>query len=258
MMKQGYKSSYFSPFKLMLFLALGLIISTTSCSQSDAEEIITDKQNRIIEFSGYEWVVRSSGEGKQGPGPNYFSDSEENVWVDDAGRLHLKIVNNGGNYYCSGISLRYSMGYNKYVFYVGSRVDQLDPNVVAGLFTYMNDEEEIDIEFSKWADVENEDSQFAVQPSFEPGNKVRYDLNLTGNLSTHWFDWQSSKIDFGSYQGHTLTPESENIIHEWTYTGKDIPPDSEERLKINLWLFRGQGPTDRQEAEMIIDSVRIY
>lgn len=243
---------------LKVSLLLCFIVFSCSSQEDQVEEIEREPSTRIIKFSGYEWVVRTSDESRVGPGPNLFSDSEENVWVDDEGRLHLKIVEKGGNWYCSGITLRKNFGYNKYVFYVGSRVDQLDPNVVAGLFTYKNDEEEIDIEFSRWSDPENQDSQFAVQPSYLPNNKVRYDLNLENENSTHWFDWQQSKIDFGSYRGHTLEPGSEDIIHEWTYTGANIPPDSDERLKINLWLFRGNAPTDYKEAEMIIDRVEIY
>jgi len=38
---------------------------------------------REIEFSGYKWFVKGSGDWKAGPGPNYFSDSEENAWIDD-------------------------------------------------------------------------------------------------------------------------------------------------------------------------------
>ncbi|REE05872.1 glycoside hydrolase family 16 protein [Marinoscillum furvescens] len=218
-----------------------------------------ESQTRIIEFSGYEWVVRNSNNETVGPGPNYFSDSEENVWVDDKGRLHLKIVQQGGIWYCSAISLRRSLGYNKYVFYVGSRVDQLDQNVVGGLFTYMNDYEEIDIEFSRWSDPDNQDAQFAVQPSHESGNKTRFDLAITDSLTTHYFDWQPDKIDFASYRGHTLEPaDSSAIISSWNYTGNSVPPDSEERLKINLWLFRGRMPSNLQEQEMIIDRVEIY
>lgn len=37
---------------------------------------------KILLFSGYEWLVKSSVI-TVGPGPNYFSDSDENVWVDD-------------------------------------------------------------------------------------------------------------------------------------------------------------------------------
>jgi len=236
--------------------AVSLFTLIYSCSSSPiGDEESGEKTTRIITFSGFEWVVRTSDEGKEGPGPNYFSDSEENVWVDDAGRLHLKIVQKGGNWYCSGISLRRSLGYGKYVFYVSSDVSKLDRNVVAGLFTYMNDEEEIDIEFSRWSIPDNMDAQFAVQPSDLPNNKVRYNLNLTGDLSTHAFEWLPDKIDFVSLRGHGLLQTAENLIHQWTYTGGNIPPDNEERLKINLWLFRGQQPADLNAQELIVDRV---
>ena len=241
------------------FLLLFPLFMMNSCSASngDKDEETPVVTTRIITFSGYEWVVRTTKDDKQGPGPNFFSDSEENVWVDNDGKLHLKVVQRDGIWYCAGITLRQTQGHKKYVFYLSSSVDQLDENVVAGLFTYKNDEEEIDIEFSRWSDTENQNSQFAIQPSYVAGNKTRYDMNLDSNLSTHFFDWQADKIDFGSYEGHTLEPETSAIINTWTYTGEDIPPLNDERLKINLWLFRGNGPTDNKAAEMIIDRVEI-
>ncbi|WP_117882268.1 glycoside hydrolase family 16 protein [Aureibaculum luteum] len=241
------------------FLLLFPLFMMNSCSASngDKDEEIPVVTTRIITFSGYEWVVRTTKDDKQGPGPNFFSDSEENVWVDNDGKLHLKVVQRDGIWYCAGITLRQTQGHKKYVFYLSSRVDQLDENVVAGLFTYKNDEEEIDIEFSRWSDTENQNSQFAIQPSYVAGNKTRYDMNLDSNLTTHFFDWQADKIDFGSYEGHTLEPETNAIINTWTYTGEAIPPLNDERLKINLWLFRGNGPTDNKAAEMIIDRIEI-
>ncbi|WP_445733371.1 glycoside hydrolase family 16 protein [Mariniflexile sp.] len=243
---------------LNLLLSLLLVIGLTCCSdaQNDGIDIIPST-TRIINFSGYEWVVRTSEEAKQGPGPNLFSDSEDNVWVDNQGRLHLKITQKAGNWYCSGVTLRRTQGYKKYVFYVASRVDQLDENVVGGLFTYKNDTEEIDIEFSKWSISGNQSSQFAIQPSDKVGNKTRYDLNLKSDLSTHFFNWQSNSIEFASYHGHTLEPKAEDIIKTWTYTGSHIPPENDERLKLNLWLFRGNAPSNNLPAEMIIDHVEI-
>lgn len=234
------------------------VITLTSCSTTDDEKDVPPTfTTRVIKFSGYEWIVRTSDEKKEGPGPNLFSDSEENVWVDDAGRLHLKIVQRNGHWYCAGVTLKHSQGHKKYVFYLSSRVDQLDENVVGGLFTYKNDNEEIDIEFSRWSKSANQNAQFATQPADKAANKHRYDMDLKTNLSTHFFDWQTTEIEFGSYQGHTLNPDDTAIINAWTYTGGDIPPVNDERLKMNLWLFRGQSPTDAQPAEMIIDRVEI-
>lgn len=242
----------FNSFRVF-FSATALLFSCSSSVEPDEPRTPTD---RIIEFSGYEWIVRTSNDSKVGPGPNYFSDSEDNVWVDDDGRLHLKIVQKGGLWYCSGIILRQSLGYGKYAFYLSSDVSKLDQHVVGGLFTYLNDEEEIDIEFSRWSEADNQDSQFAVQPSHLPSNKERYDLNLLTELSTHSFHWQPDKVNFFSRQGHGLTVDKDNRIHEWTYLGNNIPPSrGTERLRLNLWLFRGRVPSDAKEHEMIVDKV---
>jgi hypothetical protein len=34
-----------------------------------------------------------SSTGQVGPGPNYFSDSTNNVWLDGMGQLRLRITN---------------------------------------------------------------------------------------------------------------------------------------------------------------------
>ena len=50
------------------------------------------KVDRIVEFSGYKWIVKESHLQKIGPGPNFFSNSEQNVWVDQFDELHLKVA----------------------------------------------------------------------------------------------------------------------------------------------------------------------
>ncbi|PRD55939.1 glycoside hydrolase family 16 protein [Sphingobacterium gobiense] len=238
----------------MFYSAAILLWSCSSdINEPDGQVVRTD---RIIKFSGYDWIVRTSNDKRVGPGPNYFSDSEDNVWVDENGRLHLKIVQRGGIWHCSGVILKQSLGYGQYVFYLASDVSKLDQHTVGGLFTYLHDTEEIDIEFSRWSDPENHDSQFAVQPSDRSGNKERYDLNLLTERSTHSFNWQRDKIEFFSRQGHGLTLDNDNRIHEWTYRGNDTPlSKGAERLRLNLWLFRGQIPSDMMEQEMIIEKV---
>ena len=231
----------------------------SSCDSSQQSEALPEVQStRIIEFSGYQWIVRTSDEDKVGPGPNYFSDSKENVWVDPAGRLHLKLVKRNGNWYCSGVIMRSSLGFKKYVFYLSSRVDHLDENIIGGLFTHKTDSQEIDIEFSRWADPENQNAQFAVQPSSKAGNKQRFDMDMESNTSTHFFDWKPDQITFASYRGHTLEPEASDIFSTWKYTGENIPPENNERLKINLWLFRGAAPVNGTGGELIIDRVEVY
>ena len=246
-----------SDFYMFRLLIVALLLVMVSCSDKEPGFEIPEGA-RVINFSGFEWIVTDSDDKQVGPGPNYFSDSEENVWVDENGRLHLKITSRNGNWFCSRVELAKHTGYGRYIFYVSTRPDSLDRQVVWGLYTYKNDTEEIDIEFSRWGFEGNQEAQYAIQPSYKIGNKARFRMNLEGTFSTHLFDWTKKRIDFASYHGHRKYPVNETeIIARWRYYGDDIPPDSDERLKMNLWLFRGIPPADGEETEVVIDRVEI-
>ncbi len=205
-----------------------------------------------IQFAGITWNVRN---GSGGPGPNIWSDSADNVWVDSEGLLHLKIRKVGNTWYCSEIIAQQSFGYGEYRFYVASNVENYDPEIVAGLFTYETDLREIDIEFSKWGNPSNVAGWYTVQPVVA-GNQHSFAVNLIGDYSTHRFIWNSNNIYFQSYHGHYPNlPSPDNLISEWTYTGKNIPPVGNERLHINFWLMGGHAPVNQQDAELVVKAV---
>ena len=56
-----------------------------------------------------------------------------------------------------------------------------DPFVVVGLFTYLDDTHEIDIELSRWRVASDPAGQYVVQPGERPGNKHRFRLDLAGD-----------------------------------------------------------------------------
>jgi hypothetical protein len=210
---------------------------------------------RIIEFSGCTWYVKS---GYGGPGPNYWSDSEENVWLDPNGWLHLKIRYKDGIWYCSEVYTTEFTRYGIHRFYVISRLDSLDRNVVLGLFIYANDTTEVDIEFSKWGQIiPTHNAQYVVQPWYYPGNVEKFWVILTGTYTTHYFNWQKDSIRFKSIHGHYPEPPNSNyLIHKWLYTGSNNPLESESlRVHINLWLYQGNPPTNAQEVEVIIKNL---
>ena len=226
------------------------------CAEAGLEKAVPV---RTVQFSGYTWIVKSS-ESPQGPGPNYWSDSKENVWVDDQGRLHLKITERNGKWYCAEVYTEESFGHGEYTFYMASRIDQLDKNVVCGLFTYLDDNHEIDIEFSRWGDAKAANAQYVVQPWSRPGNIKRFNIALNGDYSTHRFIWRNNRVDFRSLHGrydlhYDFPPSSDYIISQWTYTGSDIPAPSTEKVHINLWLMNGQPPSDGQKVEVVIEKV---
>jgi hypothetical protein len=219
-------------------------------------QITREPNVRTISFSGYEWKVKTS-ENPVGPGPNLFSDSTENVWIDNQDQLHLKITNRNGKWYCAEVISQKSFGYGEYIFYTASRVDKLNENVVLGLFTWSDDTEynhrEIDIEFSRWGQPANDNAQFVVQPYNRTENMYRFNAQLSEDNSTHSFDWRSDIISFQSIHGHYATPpDSSYIIESWNYTGEDIPTPGNENARINLWLFNSIPPSDSKEVEVII------
>jgi hypothetical protein len=229
------------------------ITSSTDGSIYDLSDAYFSIGLNKLTFSGYTWRVRDTQTASQGPGPNYFSSSPENVWLDAQGQLHLKITYRNGIWYCGEIYSEESFGYGLYTFFAASRVDTIDINGVIGLFTYLDDNNEIDIEFSRWGWESGTNAGFTCQPWQTAGNSHAFDMSLSGNYSTHNFNWQAGEIKYRSLYGHYYEPPNPSqIIQTWNYTGPDIPPESTERAHINLWLMSGLPPSDGQEIEVVI------
>jgi hypothetical protein len=111
-----------------------IVPSPNSCSTTPSSgDPNVSSPPRCISFAGFEWVVKASP--RFDPGPNAWSDSIDNVFVDSRG-LHLRITNVNGSWYASEVVLNQTLGYGEYVFRVASSLERLDPNVVFGMFTY--------------------------------------------------------------------------------------------------------------------------
>lgn len=212
---------------------------------------------RTLSFSGYEWAVKATAQCQWGPGPNYYSDSTGNVWTDSSGRLHLRLTHRQNRWECAEVALTRSLGYGTYRFELESPVDQLDPHVVLGLFTWSDDpayaHREIDIEFSRWSDPSNpNNAQFVVQPFNRPQHLLGFRHPSGVASSVHSFLWEPHQVAFQSRRGSS-SPGSGSVIQEWTFTRTAlIPPPGDETARVNLWLFNGVPPANGQEVEVVI------
>jgi hypothetical protein len=206
------------------------------------------KTHSTLSFSGYIWRVKQSGGMKVGPGPNYFSRS--NAWVDSLGRLHLAITKVGRHWKVGEVYNTRSLGYGTYTWVLDSRVDNLDPNMVLGLFTYDSNSpqfnfREIDVEASRWGNASDPtNAQFVVQPYASwPGNLTR--ITQGPSLpATFSFTWTSTGLSFSA---PGASPSST------TYTGPDRPPAGGEVADMNLWL-NDHAPMYGLGAEVVIRS----
>ncbi|GAF95338.1 unnamed protein product, partial [marine sediment metagenome] len=201
------------------------------------------------------------------PGPNYYSSSTENVWLDEQNRLHLKIVynDNADIWECASlVSLKNDWGYGKYTFEIDDVLmeminkkgkifytNKLDENVVIGLYTYDGSDtahkshNEIDIEFARWGSKNAKIGNFVVWYDGTDGNLMRnlytFSLRLVGNSSVHSFVWNvegiqfdstgiKEPLDYPSDDFDKLGTENEGYNY--------IPEPNNEKVCMNIWLIK--------------------
>lgn len=214
---------------------------------------------KTLTFAGYEWQVRDAA--LAGPGPNVWD--ENNAWLDEQGRMHLKISQRAGQWRCAEVSLQENLGFGRYQWQIMGRPDQYDPQVVLGLFNYTRPEvgpdgtNEIDVEFARWGKATTLPGSFSVWPAVNTvhGATHAFDCKLDGTYTTERFDWARDSVRFQMLGGHR--DDDANPIAQWTYAPpeplKHIPQQPLP-LHLNFWLFRGKPPQNQQEAEVIIRS----
>ncbi len=250
------------PTTILLILTLLTVISPqqataltsngTATTNIQSTGSITYPEPGQILFSGYIWETKNSG--LFGPGPNYWSNSPENLWIDENGYLHLKITYTDGKWVCPEVRTQ-TLGYGTYTFYTASNIDTIDKNAVLGLFAYKDDNHEVDIEFSRWGIEDYTNAAFTVQPPpYIAGyNQKLFNIDLTsGTYSTHHFVWNQASVYFESNSGFYsagTAPESQLIQSLYT----PYSPDATGVMAmINLWLFQGNAPSDGQPVEAVI------
>ena len=211
---------------------------------------------KIIVFSGYDWKVRNSA-ALQGPGPNYFS--EQAVWVDDKGFLHLYLHKDsaGAKWLCPEITSVENFGFGTYSFAVEGALDKLDKNIVLGLFNYSNKDglDEMDIEFARWGNAALPNLNYTVWPtqkSAVKNNTFAKEYLQQSSYSTQQFTRYEDSVAFTTFNGKDV--DSKNVVASYTC----VPPASVSKLEmpvhINLWLFEGKTPADNKPVEIIVHS----
>ncbi len=235
-------------------------LPTNAYAQAIAKTVITRPSPgvRFLSFSGYDWWVKNETT-PAGPGPNYFSDATNNVWTDTNGWLHLRITHRTNAWQCAEIISERTFGPGSYRFELNSVVDNLNPNVTLGLFTWSDDpaftDREIDVEGGRWqnpADTNN--AQFVVQPYYLANQLVRYRVPPGLADSTHLFVWQTNQISWQAQTG-AYSAAATNLIAAYFFNNAaNVPQTGDEAVHLNLWLINGSAPTDNNEVEVVIQN----
>jgi|GEM_PF-1057534 len=209
------------------------------------------KEHRTLKFADYNWDVKA---GFGNPGGNLWSNDTTDVWVDDNGHLHLTLSKkDNGRWYATEVISHETFNYGTYTFFIDADPSHYDPHVVAGIFLYRDEENEIDIEFSRWGDHQNyQYGNYVIQPAERYGNQFQFPILATGTYTTHQIIWAPGEVHFSSWHGHHMNPPDGNFIAQWHYNGENTPKPNGLRLFFNIWLFRGIMPkTDKTEKIII-------
>ena len=209
-----------------------------------------------LQFAGRTWRVK--GPGFYGPGPNVFCDGPQCVWVDEQGRLHLTLARHGGTWASTEVVLEQVLGYGDYIVTTEGRLDLIDPQAVLGIFLWQygpcwdeayfwwNPYNEIDIEYSRWANPALDIGQFVAQPYDHPGNMARFDAVFEdGEITSHAMRWLSDRVEYRAWRGGPSDESPDTMIHDWTYTGPHVPRPEQPRMHLNLWKLGGTPAADQ-------------
>ncbi len=267
--------------KALLFLVGGLsALMFSSCEQPVPK--FKGRVGDVLTFSGREWTIKY-GNNTQGPGGNYFTDNNDDVFIDANGYLHLSISEKEGIWRCTEVVSNDTMGYGTYIWTIEGNPVNIDRNVVLGLFTWnpysfkTQANSEVDIEFAKWQNPDEEYTlQYGVQPiAFGPYYpervfKPQEDNNNWIGISTHSFTWTDTLITWESWQGAKYgdgPPDASwsfdlsnpaRVKNEGGNSSDPIiipAPEDATNARMNFWLANGpEGPFVPVRHEIIIRS----
>ena len=183
-----------------------------------------------------------------------ISQLENNTWVDDQGRLHMRLQKVGDTWCCTTLESPYTVKYGKFIWNISSPSLNLERNTSIGMFTYANDCDEIDIEINQWPG-HDEHLWFTNQPgSVEdyPSN-IYYDVYsdspyLNETNITYIIEWEPTYINF------SVVSSDGSIISNWNYTNESEIPHVESTICQYFGTVANFTPQNEQPKEIVFNS----
>lgn len=221
------------------------LLALASCSSGAPPGPGPENTDRVsqalttISWSGYAWNVKS-GAGL-GPGPNNWDSSSSTVWIDSTGSLNLLVHKVAGKWYCAEVWLPTGLGHGTYEFFVKTRTDVIDKNLVNGFFLYQDDTHELDVEWSRWGNGSNPNNgDFGIQPStFQYWHQ---DI-ASGNWQKDRIIWTTDPLG-GPDKVEFQVETNSIVVQDWVQTLPAAIDPALALVHINNWMFQGHPPSN--------------
>jgi len=206
----------------------------------------------FVNFSGFQWRVRWKPSDRGGTVNTY---DPNNVFVDKAGALHLQIINRNNQWTCSEVNLTRSLGYGTYSFTVED-TSHLEPAAVFAMFTWdfssdQGNHREFDINISRWADPQNQNAEYVIQPAFVPLNMSRFTAPA-GKLK-HTIIWKAGRVTM--ITSRVLANGDTAVVSKHVFT-PEVPTPGSESVRLTFYVYSDPNrklPGVHDRAEVVVD-----
>ncbi len=202
---------------------------------------------KMLYFGGYEWAIRQS---PGSPGGSFNRYKAENAWVDEQGRLHLRISRDASGWSSAEVRLSRSLGYGSYHFVVRD-ISQFEPPVTLAISTWddAGPYREMDIEIGRWGESSGKNAQYVVQPFYVPANVVRF--TAPGGPLAYAFAWEPGRVEFTTARP-SLRGGKSDIVAAHVFTS-GVPLPESETVRLNLYVFDDKRTRMQNEVEVIFE-----
>lgn len=224
------------------------VLAITSVKGSGS---ITMAPTKALQFSGYDWKVRTISADRGGLNNLYDGDS---AWTDEKGALHLRIKRKGDKWSCAEVVSARSFGYGKYIMVVKD-VSQLEPATILSMTTFDDwggeqHYREMDAEFGRWGQLNRKsNAQFGIQPYYVPANLSQYEAPA-GPLSIS-MNWESGRASFEAVQGEDWRTRS-RIVADHVFTS-GVPTPGRETIQFLFYVVASDSAPQTKDAEVVIE-----
>jgi hypothetical protein len=227
----------------------GLLISTVATTKGTGSVELAPV--KMIEFSGYNWRVRTIASDRGGINNLY---NEDNAEVDANGALHLKIYKKGDKWSCAEVVLDHSLGYGTYIATVKD-ASKLEASSMLSLVTFDDwggDQHyrEMDVEYGRWGDpTKKMDAQFGIQPFYVPGNLAEF--VVPSGPVTSSMKWEPNYAGFKMVKGASLAMKGP-VVAEHAFTS-GVPTRGKETFQFLFYVVASEKGPQQKDAEVVVE-----
>ena len=195
-------------------------------------------------WQGHTWAVTKGGMAGVVPA------DPRNVFIDGKGYLHLNITNTSGTWTGAQLFTVDNLPFGTFQWVIEGDVWNMDPVIVLGLFPYgpengigKDGTNEIDIEFSQWANTCGCNADFTIYPALFHQYRSSYNRDFTvkngKNLTTARMEWSSTSVVFTLMSGVQPIGTRANVLQTATYKSSNATNIPQHPLPVgmNLWAY---------------------